>query len=349
MTANQAQSTVAGSSSRRHDDAARVAILCLVFGLVVLVSILAMRIGAADVTAWQIIEALVRFDGSREHVVVVYVRLPQVLAGILVGAALAVAGAIMQAVTNNPLASPGLLGVNAGAAFAVVIGITVFNVASSASHAWFAFAGAAIAASAVYGSASVGRGGATPLKLVLAGAVLASFLTSLTTAVLIFDQGALDQIRLWSVGSLSGRPLSNALAIAPYILCGLLAAFLTRRQIMTLSLGADIARSVGQNLVFWRSIAATIVVLLAGGAVALAGPIGFVGLVVPHIARFFVGVDYRWVIPFSALGGSLLVISADALGRYAMSGDNLPVGVTMALIGAPFFIYLARYRLGSGS
>jgi iron complex transport system permease protein len=275
--------------------------------------------------------------------------LPRVLAGLLVGASLAVAGAIMQAATNNPLASPDLLGINSGAAFAVVMAIVVVDAQSSGALVWYAFAGAAVAAVAVYAASAVGPGGATPLKLALAGAVLTSFLAALTTSVLIFDKGTLDQIRLWSAGSLAGRPLSASAAIAPYIVGGLAAAFLFRRQMMTLSLGTDIARSVGQNAGFWRALAAVMVVLLAGSAVALAGPIGFVALIVPHVARMIVGVDYRWVIPFSALGGSLLLVTADAFARYALSNQALPVGVTMAVIGAPFFIYLARYRTGGMS
>ena len=276
-------------------------------------------------------------------------RLPRVLAGLLSGAALASAGAIMQAITNNPLASPGLLGINAGAAFAVVLAVILTGADSTAIFVWYAFGGAAFAAVVVYSIGSVGRAGATPLKLALAGAILASFLTSLTTAMLIFDQSTLDQVRLWSAGSLSGRSLSTSAAVAPYILAGLAGAILFRRQIMTLSLGSDVARSVGQNLHLWRGLGGLMVVLLAGSAVALAGPIGFVGLVVPHIARLIVGTDYRWIIPFSALGGAFLVVAADALARWAMPAQDMPVGVTMAMIGAPFFIYLARYRLGAAT
>lgn len=339
--------SIAGLAAR--GDNRRAFSLLLMLCLVGLAAIWAMTVGSSSLPASQVIDALLRYDGSREHVVVVFARLPRVLAGLLVGASLAVAGAIMQAATNNPLASPSLLGINAGAAFAVVMAIILFDAQSSASHVWYAFGGAAVAAVAVYSAGAVGPGGATPLKLALAGAVLSSFLAALTTAVLIFDQGTLDQIRLWSAGSLSIRPLSSALQIAPYTAVGLGAAFLFRRQVMTLSLGADIARSVGQNAVLWRAFAAGLVVMLAGSAVALAGPIGFVGLVVPHIARLIVGVDYRWIIPFSALGGALLLVSADGLAHYALPQRSLPVGVTMAVLGAPFFIYLARYRIGGAS
>src|SRR5262249_49694228 len=151
-------------------------------------------------------------------------------------------------------------------------------------------------------------------------------------------QSTLDQVRLWSAGSLSGRPLSASASVAPYIFSGLTAAILFGRQIMTLSLGADLARSVGQSQALWRGLCAVIVVLLAGGAVALAGPIGFVGLVVPHLARLTVGTDYRWIIPFSALGGALLLVCADAVARLLWPEQDIPVGVTMAIIGAPFFV-----------
>jgi iron-siderophore transport system permease protein len=336
--------SIAGAAGR--GDNRRAASLLLMLGLMILAAIWATTVGTSRLPVSQVIDALFHYDGSREHAVVIFVRMPRILAGLLVGASLAVAGAIMQAATNNPLGSPDLLGINAGAAFVVVMAIILFDAQSSAVHAWYAFAGAAVAAVAVYGAASVGPGGATPLKLALAGAVLTSFLAALTTAILIFHQGTMDQIRLWSAGSLAGRPLSSALAIAPYTLVGLAMAFLFRRQVMTLSLGSDIARALGQNSLLWRALAAVMVVLLAGSAVALGGPIGFVGLVVPHIARIFVGADYRWIIPFSALGGALLIVVADGLARYVLPHQNLPVGVTMAMLGAPFFIYLARYRVG---
>jgi iron complex transport system permease protein len=340
----------AGVAARaRRGQGVRGLSLLALAGLVVLATIWALTIGTTHMPAATVVDALLHYDGSRDHIVVVFTRLPRVLAGVLVGAALAVAGAIMQAATNNPLASPDLLGINSGAAFAVVMAITLLDTQSNGALVWFAFAGAAVAAVAVYAASAAGHGGATPLKLALAGAVLTAFLAALTTSVLVFDKGTLDQIRLWSAGSLAGRPLSTSLAIAPYIATGLAAAFLFRRQVMTLSLGADIARSVGQNAGLWRAIAAVMVVVLAGSAVALGGPIGFVGLIVPHVARMIVGVNYRWIIPFSALGGSLLLVTADAFARYALSNQALPVGVTMAVIGAPFFIYLARYRTGGMS
>ena len=217
--------------------AARWTAVLLAAGLCGVAMIWGMAIGSTVISAGRIVEALMSFDAtSREHIVVTTVRLPRVLAGLLAGSALAVAGAIMQAVTNNPLASPGLLGINSGAAFAVVLAIVLGGAHSASGHMWAAFAGAGAAALAVYGLGSFGRGGATPLKLTIAGAVLGSFLGALTTAVLIFDQGTLDQVRLWVAGSLSGRSMAACLAIAPYTLAGLAASLALGRQITTLSL-----------------------------------------------------------------------------------------------------------------
>ncbi|SOC48129.1 iron complex transport system permease protein [Rhizobium subbaraonis] len=317
------------------------ALLCLL----VLAAMIAIALGTVAIPPSTIISAIVSFDGSRDHILVTSIRVPRVIAALLAGSALAVSGAIMQAVTNNPLASPGLLGINAGAAFAVVSVMTLFGAGVGDIYVWFAFLGAAIAAIVVYALGSCGAFGRSPLGLVLAGAVVATFLTSLTTAVLIFDQSTLDAVRLWTAGSVTGRTMAQARTVAPYILTGLVAAVLLGRHLTTLTLGADASRALGQNPVVWRGASVAIVILLAGGAVALAGPIGFVGLVAPHIARMCVGIDYRWVLPFSALGGALLVVVADTAGRLVFGSQSFPVGVTIALVGAPFFLYLARTRL----
>ncbi|WP_312893113.1 FecCD family ABC transporter permease [Ancylobacter sonchi] len=304
-----------------------------------------LTVGSSQIAPDVWFEALMHPDGSREHIVLLDVRLPRMLAGLLVGAQLAVAGAIMQAVTANPLASPGLLGINAGAAFAVVLALAFTSIDASGSLVWFAFGGAGVAALCVYALGSIGRGGATPLKLALAGAVLTAFLTSATTSLLLLNQGTLDNLRLWAAGSLTGRSLSTVAELAPYGLAGLACALVAARPIMTLSLGGDLASTVGQNVVRWRLLAGLLVVVLAGSAVALAGPVGFVGLVVPHAARLLVGADYRWIMGYSAPLGALLVLLADTGIRW-LAGIDLPVGITMALIGSPVFIALARRRSG---
>ena len=326
-------------------DSGRALALAVLLGLLVLVAMSAVALGTVAMPFSTITAAIFRFDGSRDHLLVTAIRLPRVLAALLAGSALAVSGAIMQAVTNNPLASPGLLGINAGAAFAVVSVMTLFGTGIGEVYVWFAFLGAGLAAVVVYALGSLGAVGHSPLGLVLAGAIVATFLTSLTSAILIFDQSTLDAVRFWTAGSVTGRTMAQAATVAPYILAGLVAALLLGRHLTTLSLGAEHARALGQNPAIWRGAAVAIVILLAGGAVALAGPIGFVGLVVPHIVRMGIGVDYRWVLPFSALGGALLVVLADTAGRLVFASQSFPVGVTIALLGAPFFLYLARTRL----
>jgi iron complex transport system permease protein len=319
----------------------------LVVGSVLLLVSMAgsLTLGAADIPIDSVVAAMTAFDGSFDHLVVRTVRLPRVLAGVVVGAALAVAGAIMQGLTRNPLASPGILGVNAGASFAVVLAVLALGSPPLTTYALFAFVGAAVAAVFVYTLGSVGRGGATPLKLTLAGAVFAAFMASFTSAVLILDRETLDQVRFWTAGSLAGRDMSLVAATAPWMLGGMAAALLLGRQITTLSLGDDIATGLGQSTLRIKLAAALVVVVLAGGAVALAGPIGFVGLVAPHVARFLAGVDYRWVLPYAAVLGGLLVTVADIAARVALRPQEVPVGVMMALVGAPFFIYLARTKV----
>lgn len=324
---------------------ARMATLLVLFCLLVVTAMSATAIGTVTMPFSRIAAAIFQFDGSRDHLLIMTIRLPRVIAAVLAGGALAVAGAIMQAVTNNPLASPDLVGINAGAAFAVVTVMTLFGEGVGDIYVWFSFVGAATAAVVVYALGSLGSVGHSPLGLVLAGVIVGTFLTSLTTAILIFDQSTLDAVRLWTAGSVTGRTMAQARTVAPFILVGLVAALLLGRHLTTLSLGADASRSLGQNPVVWRGASVAIVILLAGGAVALAGPIGFVGLVVPHIVRMCIGVDYRWVIPFAALGGALLVVIADMIGRLVFGSQSFPVGVTIALVGAPFFLHLARTRL----
>jgi len=197
----------------------------------------------------------------------------------------------------------------------------------------------------VYGLGSLGRGGMTPMKITVAGAALAALLSSLTTAILILNQRTLEEIRFWLAGSVAGRDLTLLLQVLPYILAGLILSLALSRQITTLTLGEDVATGLGQRTAWVKALAAIAVVLLAGSAVAIAGPIGFVGLVIPHVVRFFVGVDYRWIMPYSALFGAILLVSADIAARVVLRPQELPVGVMTALVGAPFFIYLARWRV----
>ena len=301
------------------------------------------RFGAARIGTWDVIGAFTDYGGSEDDLIIRTLRVPRALVAALVGAALAVAGAIIQGLTRNPLADPWILGIEAGAAFAVVCSVFLLGASSLTTYALFAFLGGAIAAVVVYALGTLG--GMSPMKLVVAGAALATLLSSLKTAVLILNQQTLEEIRFWLAGSVAGRDLSLLLQVLPYIGVGLLLAFALGRQITALTLGDDVATGLGLRTSWLKVLCVVAVVLLAGSAVAIAGPIGFVGLVIPHVARFFVGVDYRWVLPYSALLGAMLLVSADIAARLVLRPQELPVGIMTALVGAPFFIYLARKRI----
>lgn len=330
-------------SARRNTPATRIFAFGLFALLLALLSLWSLTIGTTAIPLGDALRAIISEGTSHQDVVISTIRLPRVLTAIIVGSTLGVAGALMQAVTNNPLASPDLLGISAGAAFAVVISIVFFDAQSPLVFLWFAFGGAAVAGILVYMVASTGVSGVTPVKLALSGAVLSVFLGSVSASLLIFDMKAIDIIRLWSVGSLTGKDMAAVAAVAPFALAGVAATLLLAREVSTLSLGADVAQAVGQNVLLWRLVSGALMVLMAGSSVALAGPIGFVGLVVPHIVRLSLGTDYRWILPFCAISGALLVVMADGLQR-SLTGIDVPVGVTLALVGAPFFIWLARLR-----
>ncbi|HEY9664336.1 MAG TPA: iron ABC transporter permease [Allocoleopsis sp.] len=307
---------------------------CLLFSI---------TLGAADIDLGTIWRSIAAFDGSANHLIITTVRLPRVLIALVVGAALGVAGALMQGLTRNALADPGILGISTGAAFAVVATTLFLGTASIQVYTWAAFAGGAIAAIAVYTLGSLGRSGMTPLKLILAGAVLSYLLSALTTGILVLNQRTLDEIRFWLAGSVAGRDLNILLPVLPYLGIGLVIAFSMGKQITALTLGEDVAKGLGLRTGWIKAIASVVVVLLAGSAVALAGPIGFIGLVIPHIVRFWVGVDYRWILPYAAVWGAILLSLADLAARLVIKPQELPVGIMTALIGAPFFIYLARF------
>ena len=304
-----------------------------------------LAVGAADISLGSIYTAFTAFDGSTEHLIIRTVRLPRSLIATFVGAALAVAGAIMQGITHNPLASPSILGVNAGAAFAVVVATLIFGSSSLSVYAWFAFLGAGITAVMVYLLGSLGRGGLTSLNLTIAGAALTAFISSITRGILIISQRTFEEIRFWIAGSIAGRELDLFMQVLPYLGVGLLLAFALGRQITTLSLGEDVAKGLGQQTAWVKIAAAVSVVLLAGGSVAIAGPIGFIGLIIPHMSRFLVGVDYRWILPYAPMLGAILLLVADTCARIVIQPQELPVGLVMPLIGAPFFIYLIRSKV----
>ncbi|WP_166245473.1 FecCD family ABC transporter permease [Paenibacillus turpanensis] len=279
---------------------------------------------------------------SDEHVIIQTTRVPRALIAAVVGSNLAVAGALMQVLTRNPLASPSIFGINAGAIFCVIVAITLFKLSALQQLMWVAFGGAALAALAVYVLGSIGRGGLTPLKTVLAGAAVSALFSAFSQGMLALNEAGLQDVLFWLAGSVSGRTTDILYPVLPYMAVGGIAAFTLARQVTILASGDDIAKGLGQRTVLIKCLLAVTVVLLAGSSVAVAGSIGFIGLVIPHIARYFVGVDYRWTIPYCALLGAILLLWADILIRFPIPPQELPVGVVTAFIGTPFFIYIAR-------
>ena len=320
-------------------------VLLLVVAVVLAGTALAsIAVGAKPIAPGDVLRALFAFDGSGDHLIVRSLRVPRTIVGLGVGAGLGLAGAVMQGVTRNPLADPGILGVNAGAALAVVVAIAVFDLASLRGYVWFAFAGAAVVSVLVYGLGALGRDGATPVKLALAGAAVAAFLSSITIAVLLVDVATLDQYRFWVVGSLAGRDAAIASQVLPFLVVGAVLAVGSARSLNSLGLGDDVARSLGVRVGLVRGVSAVAVVLLCGAATAAAGPIGFVGLTVPHVARALCGPDHRWSLPCSALLAPILLLGADIVGRMVVRPAELQVGIVTALVGAPWFIALVRRR-----
>jgi iron complex transport system permease protein len=309
------------------------------------IAMLSLRVGSIEITTRDAIDALFAFNpASYEQTVVRSLRLPRTLVGLCVGAALAVAGATMQAATRNPLAGPSILGVSSGAAFAIVTAVYFGELTAPWQYVWFAFAGALGASALVYAVGSAGQGGASPVKLALAGAIVSALLGAWSTALLLLDQQTLDVVRFWLAGSLAGRDLAVLATVVPFIAVGLVGTLLFGHQLNILSLGEDTARALGMRTGWVRGACALLVVLLTGAAVAAAGPIAFVGLAVPHIVRAMVGPDYRWVLPYAALVGPSLLLAADILGRVVARPSELQVGIVTAFCGAPFLIFLARRR-----
>lgn len=310
-------------------------------GIVVLASL---RVGSVPLDTGTAIAAFTAFDGSNEHLIVRSLRLPRTLIGLGVGAALAVAGGVMQAVTRNALASPTILGINAGASFAIVTAVFVLGVVTPSMYVWFAFAGALATAVVVYLLGAVGPDGPSPVKLALAGAVVTALLGSWISAILVFNQRTLDEVRFWLAGSLAGRDLGVFWQVSPFLIAGLIASLALGRQLNTISLGEDVAAALGQRAALVRGVCAVVVVGLAGASVAAAGPIGFIGLAVPHVVRTLVGADYRWILAYSAVLGPVMLLASDILGRIVARPSEIQVGIVTAIVGAPFLIHLVRRR-----
>lgn len=328
------------SKSLRHLKAS----FLLISGVVGLILSIGFSIsfGAADIELKTVWEAVFTFNADlTPHQIIQEIRLPRVLGAAMVGACFAVAGSIMQGMTRNPLADSGLLGLNAGAAFMLAISFAFFPGLPYMYIILFSFVGAAIGAILVYGIGSMAKGGLTPMRLVLAGAAVSALLAALSEGIAIYFRIGQD-LAFWYAGGVSGTKWENLEIMFPLVAVALIGAIFLSKSITLLSLGDEVATGLGQNTGRIKFFGAIIVLVLAGTAVSVVGAVGFVGLIVPHLTRFLVGNDYRWVIPCSAIFGSLLVVLADFAARMVNPPYETPIGALISLIGVPFFLYLAR-------
>lgn len=315
--------------------------VAIMIAAVVVVATCSMLIGSVTISPAAVLD-----PGHVDHGIAL-ARWPRTCLGLAVGAALALAGACMQGLTRNPLADPGILGINAGASFAMVLAISWLGINGLQGRLWFAFAGAAVAALAVHAIASLGRDGATPMKLTIAGAALTAALGSWISAILLTDRKTLDVFRFWQVGTLGGRDFDVLLTGLPFLVLGAVLAFTGAGLLNLLALGDDLARSLGRRVVLDRIVIGLAIVLLAGTATALAGPVAFVGLVIPHLVRSVVGSDYRRILPFSVGYGAVLTLAADVVGRVILPPTEVQVGIMTAVLGVPVFLWMiGRRRMG---
>ncbi|MFT4220354.1 MAG: iron chelate uptake ABC transporter family permease subunit [Microbacterium sp.] len=303
--------------------------------------------GANPLSVEAVWEGLWHPDDSDASIIVWTLRLPRTIVGVVVGAAFGVAGALIQALTRNPLADPGILGVNAGAGFAITLGVGLFGLSGITGYIWFAFLGAAAATILVYVIGTVGRGTVSPVTLVLAGVALGAVLNGFSTFLTLIDKYTFESVRDWGVGTIARTSLDDAASVLPFLLIGLAIAAALSGPLNAIALGDELAASLGTNVMRTRVLGIIAVTLLAGGATALTGGIAFVGLMVPHIVRWFTGPDQRWIIAYSTLAAPVLVLVADVIGRVIARPGEIEVGIVTAVIGAPVLIALVRTHKAS--
>lgn len=312
---------------------------CVVLLVVLLLSV---AIGSKNIPLGTVLDALLDNTGLGDAYVIWDLRIPRTAVGFCVGLALGVSGALIQALTRNPLADPGILGVSAGAEFFVALGIAVFGVTSIGGYVWFALAGALVVTIAVYLIGSAGRGGADPVQLTLAGVALSAVLSGIVSGMVLNDPKSFDQMRGWYAGSIVDRGWDILLPVLPFLAVGVLFAVLAVGPLNAIALGDDLAQSLGAHVIRTRVIVVIAVTLLAGGATAIAGPIGFIGLMVPHIARWFTGPDQRWIFAYTLILAPALLLVSDIIGRLVMRPGEIPVGIVVAFVGALVLIVLVR-------
>jgi iron complex transport system permease protein len=327
----------------RSADVVRVVGLLAALALLGVVILLSVAVGATSIplsNSWQL---LWHDDGSTQAAIIHDLRIPRTLIGLMVGAALGLSGGLMQALTLNPLAEPGLLGVNLGASTGVVTALAFFGVTTFNGYIWFAFAGAGITSVAVFVLGSTGRS-ANPERQVLAGVAITAVLGSFVYGVLVTDPEAFDRYRFWDVGSLSDLTVSAGWKVLPFMVVGIVLALGLAPALNALAMGEETGRALGAHILRTRVLGMLAVTLLCGAATAVTGPIWFVGLAVPHIARMITGPDQRWVLLYSMVLAPALLVSADVLGRVVVAPSELEAGIVTAFLGAPVFILLARRR-----
>lgn len=315
--------------------------LLIASAAVLCVGVLSIAIGSNLLAPGQVWDGLLG-HGTEATDVVRGTRLPRTVLGLLVGAALGMAGAIMQSMTRNPLADPGLLGVNAGASTAVVCAISFLGITQPAGYLWFALVGAGIASVVVYLLGSTGRSAATPVRMALAGTAISAALSSFVNGVILVDQTAYYSFRYWDIGALTGRTLSDVGPLGWFLLAGIFLGVCLARPLNALALGDDMSRALGVRVGRSRVLGVLAVTLLCGTATAAVGPIAFVGLAVPHIARALVGLDHRVLLPMSALLGAVMLLGADVIGRLIAWPQEIGAGLVTAVVGAPVLVYLVR-------
>ncbi len=318
--------------------------LCLFFFFIAFG--LSVSLGQNPIPFQTTLDAFFHYDESiTEHVIVKTSRFTRAVIATVVGSSLAIAGALMQALTRNPLAAPDILGINAGALCFIVVSATFFSVDSLSHYMWIAFIGAGVAGVMVYFLSAFGHGGLSPIKIVLAGAAISALFVSITQGLLVIDEQQMQTVLFWLAGSVAGRSMEMIQPVLPFIASATVLAFLFGKPINILLFGDEVAKGLGQRTILLKITIGVFVIFLAGGSVAIAGSIGFIGLIVPNLVRGLVGTDYRWVIPFSAVIGATLLLLADVAARFILMPQEMPIGVMTAFIGTPVFIYIARKGL----
>jgi len=315
-------------------------ILCL--ALLSIMAVFSISLGAKNIAFSKVVDVLLGNDPDSLEAAIILQRIPRTVFGILAGGALGMSGALMQSITRNPIADPSILGVNTGASLFVVAGIAFFNITVAYQYIWLAIIGAGVTAVFVYGVASMGKDGATPLKLALSGSAVSIVLGSLVSTIMLPNNRVMEAFRFWQVGSIGSATWENIMLISPFLIVGFIISMFISGYLNNLALGDEAATALGTNVVMTRTIGALASVLLCGATTALAGPIGFVGLIIPHIIRLIFGSEMSKMLPLSFLGSAILMLISDIIGRIISLPGETEVGIVTAVLGAPVFILAIR-------